>query len=162
MNWGVLHLHSAARAKRDLERRVVEHYDPRYLTRSGSVVQLFTNYLFVALVDNWRSLIRVVGSELLWSDFKYEVPAKVDQQKIDSLKACEVNGLINMKALGRMINSDLDEIRIGQKVLFVDHAHPSFHGMDGTYDGAVGNRVSVLMLWLGAQRRVTVDVGDIG
>lgn len=139
------HLHDLPVVLRSLARQGFEYYNPRFL-RNQRRVQLFANYLFVRIVNQWHALRSTFGvSELLMAP-GYEQPAIVPDTLIERLKKCEdKNGVVMEEA----------KFYIGQKLQI--RSGP-FAEMCGEFDGHKDHeRVYVLLRMLGSTRRIPID-----
>lgn len=142
----------------NLRRQGFEYYNPRCLERhknsSGNVVrrpaQLFVDYVFVSVVDRWRSLMATIGvSQLLMSAGGR--PAEISQEVIDALRSREdASGMVVMRA-SRFRKGDGVELTSGP-----------FSKTVGLYDGQSSrDRAFVLLSLLGSSRRVSVNEADL-
>lgn len=149
---------ASALAVQHLARQGFIHYSPMIRKRirraDGKVVvgstQLFQNYVFVFVIDRWRSLKSTIGVAKLLM-FGDESPAVVDQQVIENLRAkedCE-----GMVVLGK------PKFDRGERVQFKSGPFALECGLfDGQRDG---ERVAVLMTFLGTQRLVLTKEDDL-
>lgn len=159
MPWSVVqtHLNAARVAGDNLARQGFNFYNPRYARKvvsargrvTDQIFQLFPDYLFVAVVDGWRSLKSTIGvRQVLMAES--EKPGLLSDDVITELRAREGDdGLVVMSsrfALGQRV-----EVKAGP-----------FNFELGIYDGQKDEeRVYVLMSLLGAQRRLIMKERDL-
>jgi len=106
-------------------------------------VQMFSNYLFVEIVDQWRALKSTNGiSQLLM--LEHEKPAIIQDEYIAKLRSQEnKDGVI---VLGKSKFKKYDSVQIKSGPFAYDV---------GVFDGLSSHdRVFVLLSFLGTQRRV--------
>lgn len=91
---------SEARACENLKRQNFEFYFPRFKKRNGSrefVCALFPRYMFLSVVDAWRSVMSTYGVEKVLLNCSGE-PCRVSDEVISSLKKREdKSGLIKLE-----------------------------------------------------------------
>lgn len=151
--WAITELrpNGASAAMRNLTRQGFEFYNPVIAERVGRSfrrVQLFTNYLFVCVVDNYRAVRSTIGVK----DFVFGAGAQlgvVSKDFIAALKARENDhGLVQLPRQQKFAP--------GQKVLTRDLL------FEGIYEGQRGSeRCVVLFSLLGSSRAVEMNEGDL-
>jgi transcriptional antiterminator RfaH len=110
---------------------------------------LFPGYAFVWIELQWHAARRCPGIVKLI--FDGERPAKVPMSVIDSLKSRERNGFVVLPQARGLQRGDRVRILRGP---FADHI--------ALYDGqTAAERVAVLLMMLGSQRRVELPSGHV-
>jgi transcription antitermination factor NusG len=155
--WAVAQTHpnAAGIACVNLKRQGFTHYNPLMKERikgraTFRSVQLFSNYIFVAIENQWRAVPSTKGIlDLLM--LEHEKPAFVSEDYITGLRAREdKDGLI---VLGQ------SKFKHGSKVQV--KAGP-FAFQNGLFDGVSSHdRVFILLSMLGTQRRVELSEDNL-
>lgn len=150
MFWAVAQTHpnAAGIACVNLTRQGFTHYNPKMKERikgraAYRAVQLFSNYIFVAIENQWRAVRSTKGIlDLLM--LEHEKPAFVSDEYIAGLKAREdKDGLIVLKQ---------SKFKHGEAVQV---KHGAFAFQNGLFDCVSSHdRVFILLSMLGTQRRV--------
>lgn len=156
--WTVARTHPNAEkiAIRNLENQDFEYYQPKILekriknNKTKLVEQsLFPCYLFVRVVDKWRSLQYTYGIAGVISNGS--MPAIVRDQVIDDLKAREERGYIQLPKP--------KHIQAGDTVKIND---PRFEGQIALVERMpVKDRQKVLLALLSNKIRILVDESDL-
>lgn len=157
--WSIVQTHPNAHRKvcDHLARQQFRFYNPLLAKRvvvRGKIthrpVQLFPNYVFVFVVDRWRSLLSTFGvAHLLMS--ASEQPAIISQEIIDSIKVKEVDDFVILKGQPLFL--------VGQRIKIKEGP---FSGAPCIYDGMGPScRSWVLLYWLGARRRMEIDESNL-
>jgi transcription antitermination factor NusG len=123
-------------------------------TRKMSMLMpaLFPNYCFVLIELQWHAARWCPGVIRLVLDGIQ--PAKVPDAVIDGIRSRERNGLVELPSAPSAPGLKRGERVIVRAGPFQDHL--------GLYDGqAPHQRVAVLLMWLGSQRRVELRAGDV-
>lgn len=154
MPWTVAQTHpnAAGVACANLHRQGFEYYNPMIKERvklkhgvAWRSAQMFSNYLFVQIVDQWRALKLTNGiSQLLM--LEHEKPALIQDEYIISLRAKEgKDGLIVLNK-SKFNKSNAVQVKSGP-----------FAYQVGMFDGMSSrDRVFVLLSMLGTKRRVEI------
>jgi transcription antitermination factor NusG len=110
---------------------------------------LFPAYGFIVIEQQWHSARWSIGVTAIIMDGA--APARVPDQVIDEIQRREVRGVVELpKAPG---------MKIGERVRVLGEP---FRGHFGLYAGMKPHeRVEVLLVLLGSQRRVTLPRGSI-
>ncbi len=110
---------------------------------------LFGRYLFVAIADQWRSILSTFGvAQLIMNR---DLPASLPEQEIENFRAREVNGYVVLTKPERFKRGETVHVHRGQ-----------FSGADAVYQGmSQRDREIVLLNILGRQTRVELAVGDL-
>lgn len=154
MAWSVVQSHPNASniACAHLRRQGFTYYNPRYnervkLKRGGISwrrTQLFSNYFFVCIADQWRAIKSTTGiANLLMAES--EKPASIDDSFIDMLRSKEdpTTGLIIL-GKSKFNSGDVVQVKSGP-----------FAFERGLFDcKRDDDRVYILLSMLGTQRRV--------
>lgn len=147
---------ASAMVVKHLRQQGFEYYNPRTnlrLVSRGRVTfrrtQLFPDYIFVRVIDQWRALLSTLGVRrlLMSSD---EKPAQIKSSIIRELQRAEdESGLV---ALG-------PKFKVGDKVQV---KRGPFAYCTGLYDGQSDkDRSLVLLSWLGASRSVAFEEDNL-
>lgn len=138
---------------RHLIQQHFEHYNPLISerTRFGwRRVQLFPNYLFVRLRDQWRAVKSTKGVK----DFLYtapERPARLSDEVIAALRSMEnKNGVVVLPRVTKFKNGDKVSLRSSAGV--IGGIYAGMHGAD---------RAIVLLYLLGRETRIEVKEADL-
>jgi len=153
-HWSVIETRSnaAAVAVRHLVQQNFEHYNPviSERTRFGwRRAQLFPNYLFVRLRDQWRAVKSTKGVK----DFLYtgvEKPARISDEVIAAIRSMEnANGVVVLPK---------SKFKVGETVALRSSAGV----IRGIYNGMAGaDRAIVLLHLLGRETRLEVKEVDL-
>lgn len=158
MAWSVIQtqVNAAAIAVANLRQQGFSYYNPlvseRVIRKRGGVgwrrVQLFKDYVFVEIKDQWRALLSTRGVARLLME-RPELPAQINKEVIKQLRAREnEHGLVSV---GR------EKFHLGERV-FVG-AGP-FKDKLAIYDGqSTQDRAFVLLSLLGKVNRMEVNEG---
>lgn len=155
--WAVAatHPNAAGIASRHLRRQGFSFYDPRTWSTvrldSGRLVQrkvqLFQDYIFVQVVDQWRALRSTSGvRDVLMS--APEKPASIPPEFIAELQGRERNGCVI-----------LPKFRRGDRLVLTKGTQEIVECVFDCADRR--DRVFVLLNLLGGARRVSVREGDL-
>jgi transcription antitermination factor NusG len=144
--WAVIRTHSnlAKTVERNLGRQGFDFYNPKILRKNSTIVQLFMGYMFVQARDRWHALRTTFGVFGVLMSNK-DVPARVSDEVIKSLRAKEANGIV-------MLNKS--RFALGQQVQI--KSGPMAYEV-GLFDGQRDrDRVYILLNMLGCECRATV------
>ena len=140
---------------RHLERQNFEFYNPRYLRKAGLTAgryvpprrsQLFTNYLFVKIDEDWSSLRSTSGvCGVIFPSGKAE--AERLQTNIEGLKLCEIDGLVQLNQR---------KFKVGQSVQIKTGPFSYLCGIVESMRDR--DRIQIMMSWLGS---VTVSEDNV-
>jgi transcriptional antiterminator RfaH len=125
-------------------------FAPKVLTRTKRVAPLFSSYLFVQIVDQWRILERTMGlSHMVRFG---DAPSRVPDAQIESLKSRMRDGIVTLPPPP---GSSRRKFMKGDKVRIV--AGP-LQGLNAVHSGMSTREREILLLeLLGAQRQVAID-----
>jgi transcriptional antiterminator RfaH len=142
----------------NLQRQGFSFYNPlikeKKICKKGfcgwRTVQLFSNYLFVEIIDQWRAVKSTRGIlNLLMSED--EKPAVIEDSYITSLRARENKDGLIILGQSKFKNGNAVQIKAGPFA----HAVGIFDGM-GSRD-----RVYILLSMLGTKRRIEMSEGNL-
>ena len=146
---------SEKRACENLKRQNFEFYFPKFKKLVGSrefVCALFPRYMFLFVVDRWRSVMSTIGVEkvLLWNDGQ---PCRISDEVISSLRKREENGLIKIS------EKEDGRFRKGQELIVTDGI---FFGEKVIYQSSTSqDRELVLLSLLGRLTPMKIDTRSL-
>lgn len=156
-SWSVAVTHSGRvrTAEENLARQGFEFYNPKIVKttyergrRLERRIQLFPGYIFVLVVDRWRSLLSTFGIATLVMSAGH--PARISHSVVEKIRAREVEGLVVLPQA---------RFKEGQQVQVVSGPLAMEYGL---YEGQRDrDRVSVLMNLLGRSTSVVLREGNL-
>lgn len=152
MSWTVAQTHpnAAGIACVNLQRQGFSYYNPVMLERvKGKItfrkVQLFSNYLFVEIFDQWRSLKSTRGILNILT-VEQEKPAIINEEYIAGIRAREDKDGFVVLSQSKFKHGSSVQVKSGP-----------FAFQTGLFDGMSSHdRVYILLSMLGTQRRIEI------
>ena len=123
-----------------------ECYLPRYRNARGTTLPLFSNYIFIKAVHQWRELNFVRGVSRVLMDG--DEPGRVKDMVVDKIRSLQTDGIVMLPKKG-------DRFVVGDKVVIL---RGPFREQVGFYQGmSLEERLRVLFLFLSGELTVEFD-----